>query len=35
MANNQPLDFTSSAVETEDLWEVRFGARLTIGLDGN
>lgn len=35
MSNNQPANSESSRVETEDLWEVRLGARLTFGLDGN
>ena len=35
MADNQPANVNSSQVATEDLWEVRLGARLTIGLDDN
>ncbi len=35
MSDNQPTNADSSRVETEDLWEVRLGARLTLGLDGN
>jgi hypothetical protein len=35
MSDNQPANADSSRVETEDLWEVRLGARLTLGLDGN
>ena len=35
MSDNQPTNADSSRVETEDLWEVRLGARLTLGLAGN
>ena len=35
MSDNQPTNTNSSHVDTEDLWELRVGARLTIGLDGN
>lgn len=35
MSDNQRANANSSQVETEDLWEVRLGARLTLGLDGN
>ena len=35
MADNQPGNANSSQVATDDLWEVRLGARLTIGLDGD
>lgn len=35
MSDNQPTNADSSQVETDDLWEVRLGARVTIGLDGN
>ncbi len=34
MANNQPLDATASRTGTTDLWELRAGARVTIGFGG-
>lgn len=33
MPNNQPGDTTAASTGTTDLWELRGGARLTIGLD--
>ncbi len=33
MANNQPGDSTSSRTDTSDLWELRAGARVTVGFD--
>ncbi len=35
MANNQPGDATPSRTGTTDLWELRAGARVTIGLGNN
>jgi hypothetical protein len=35
MADNQPTNANASSIDTEDLWELRLGARLTLGLDGN
>lgn len=32
MANNQPGDGTPSHTDTDDLWELRAGVRLTVGL---
>ncbi|MGL4396125.1 MAG: hypothetical protein ACRCS9_06275 [Hyphomicrobium sp.] len=34
LADNNPAAASSSSVETDDLWELRAGARLTIGLGG-
>ena len=33
-SNSNPTDAASSQVNTEDLWELRTGARVTIGLGG-
>ncbi|MEZ5922757.1 MAG: hypothetical protein R3D57_00050 [Hyphomicrobiaceae bacterium] len=35
MADNQPTNANPSVVDTEDLWEVRLGGRLTINIDNN
>lgn len=35
LANNQPGDGTSSRTGTTDLWELRAGARVTIGFGSN
>lgn len=35
MANNQPGDATPSRTGTTDLWELRAGARVTIGFGSN
>ena len=35
MANNQPGDTTASHTGSTDLFELRAGARLSIGLTGN
>lgn len=34
-SNSNPTDGTASRVETDDMWELRAGGRLTIGFDSN